>query len=189
MKNVLTPATMPSIAGTGAYNKALTLSLGKWNTGATTSYVWKRVGIVLDPQPSGMKYTPAADSDMGLRMSATVTVAKSGYYDMSIDVHSAVMNGKPIRPVLQIVDATGPDGAPAVGNTLSWSSVGSVPFGWGIVSQTWKVGTRVVSTGGQYVVLPADVGKKVSLTIKTSATNWASTTVPVTTPTVIAGGR
>ena len=190
-KNVLTPTTQPGITGTGAYNKALTLNPGKWNTGATVSYVWKRDGVALDPQPSGLKYTPLADEDMGLRMSATVTVTKAGFYDSVLNTAaSAVMNGKPSRTTLSIVDATGPNNTPVDGNSLTYATVGSSPsVGLEITTRTWKVGTRVVGTGTSYVVQPGDVGKKISLTIKFSASNWSSTTVKVTTPAVLPAGR
>jgi hypothetical protein len=127
-KNVLTPTSKPSIAGTGAYNKALTLSAGQWNAGSTVTYVWKRGGSALDPQPVGLKYIPLADADMGLRMSATVTVTKQGFYDAVVDTaNTAIMNGKPIQPVLAIVDTTGPNNTPVDGNTLSYSIAGTNP--------------------------------------------------------------
>jgi len=170
---------------------ALTLNTGQWNAGSTVSYVWKRDGIVLDTQPVGLKYIPLADEDMGLRMSATVTVTKQGFYDAIVDTAStAVMNGKPIQPVLAIVDTTGPNNTPVDGNTLSYSIAGTNPAsGVVVATKTWKVGTRVVGTGTSYVVHTADIGKKISLTVTLTAPNWGSVTKVVTTPIVIAGGR
>jgi hypothetical protein len=191
IKNVLSVTAKPALTGTAVYNKAINLNLGKWTAGSALSYVWKRGGFVLDPQPAGLKYTPLSDDDMGVRMSATVTATKSGFYDTVISpAESPIMNGKPIRPVLQISGMTGANDAPAVGNTLFPVRAGTFPdTGITVVSLSWKVGNRVVGTAGAYIVQAGDVGKKISLTIKMTCPNWASATISQTTAVVIAAGR
>ena len=187
IKNVLSVTTKPALTGTGVYNKAITLGLGKWTTGASVTYVWKRDGAALDPQPAGLKYTPLSDDDMGARMSATITATKPGFYDTEITpASSPVMNGKPIRLVLTWGGGSGPNGAPFVGDMVWVSREGTFPgTGQTVWSYSWKIGNRVVGTAGSYIVAPSDVGKKISLTMKVSVANWAAVTQTTISQTVL----
>lgn len=190
LKNVLSVTTKPVLSGSGVYNTLLTLNLGKWSAGTALSYSWKRGETVLDPQPAGLTYKPLTAQDMGLRMSATVTATKTGYYTSAITpAQSPVMTGKPVIVVFSWGGGTGPNGAPRVGDNIWARFDDSTPaIDRTVVSRTWKVGNSVVGSSGTYLVTPANLGKKITLTVKISAPNWATTTASSTTPVVVAAG-
>lgn len=71
----------PSISGILKVGNTLTVNIGTWDSGATTSQQWRRNGSVISAA-TGTTYT-LQKSDKGKRISVTATATKAGYSTIS----------------------------------------------------------------------------------------------------------
>lgn len=173
MLKTATVTKQPTIAGTGAYAKAMTFTGGKWTKGMTVSSIsWMRNSVPLEPQPRGKTYKPRADADMGAKLSARYTLHKAGYFDYSYTIASAKrMNGKPVRPSVGYCCSTG--GGITVGQVFT-ASASATPADAVLVKIEWSRNGKVVGRGETYVAVAADVGKLLMLKVWFSRPYWTT---------------
>ncbi len=188
-KGVLVPSVSPKITGLATVSSGVTLSQGTWPAGSSVGVASWRTTDWMNPEvpiaPTGKTYRPTLSSEMGARVVIDFSVTKDGFYSTPVKFTSAPMSGLPIVPALSVSGAGGPGGAPGVGNTLAYSTTGTVPQWFG-TAQVWKVGTRTVGTGDTLLVTQAMVGKVISLTVTYSNQNWKSSSKTLRLPAVVA---
>ena len=185
---VLTPTVKPSVSGTPAYNKPLTASGGRWSTpGVSIAYAWLVDDTVVHATSTPTRFVPTLSSVRGQQVGVAVRVSKTGYFDSIIKVNTVgLVGGYPITPALGFQGALGSGGAPAVGNVVIYSTVGSNPENINTTA-VWKVGTRNAGTGASYTVQAGDIGKKITLTVTFSGSYYKTATKTIVSKAIVRG--
>lgn len=174
---LFTASPAPTVSGTVAVGKTLTLTHGDWSPEPDTlTYRWYR-GSTAISGATGKTYKLVA-ADAGKSVSARVTGAKKGYHTLA---RSSVAQAVPRQ--LTVPSKVALSGSPTVGSTLTAS-----PGTWGpspvTLSYQWlRDGTAISkATAKTYKVASADAGHELSVRITGSKTGY--TKVSRTSPAV-----
>ncbi len=172
-----TASPAPTVSGTFAVGKTLTLAHGAWSpTPDSVTYRWYR-GSTAISGATGKTYKLVAD-DAGKSVSVRVTGAKKGYHSLSRS-----STAKTVPRQLTVPSKVALSGSPTVGKTLTAS-----PGTWGpspvTLSYQWRRDGVAIAkaTAKTYTVVSADAGHQLSVTI--TGTKSGYTTVSRTSPAV-----
>lgn len=174
----------PSFSGTVKVGGALTASGGDWTPkGNTYVYRWRADGVNITGAV-GRYYTPTS-AQLGKQLSVSVTASRPGW-----PTARAYSVSKTVAPgTLSATTAPTISGTPRVDSTLTatkgtWSPTGATYL------YRWRLdGTPVPgATGSTFTPGPADVGRRVSVTVTASKTGYASVSSTSAPTAVVAPG-
>ncbi len=186
--NAPSVVTAPSVTGDLRYGSELHVVPGNWSMGsASVAYQWLRSGVAI-ADATDTTYRPVlADLGQTLSLSARATVPG----------HAPGSTVVPVGPILEgsaptVVTAPGVSGTPRFGSVLR-----AVPGTWseaqGTVGYQWlRSGVAIPgATAVTYRSVLADVGRRLSLSVRVTTPGYAqgSTTVQVGTVTRAAAPR
>ncbi len=180
------PAPKPlsiSIAGQPVVGEAVQAKVKNAGKKATLAYQWFADGTAI-PDATGATFTPSS-AELGKRLTAQVTKLNGSAKSKSVATASAKAKGKtktskPSAPVVLGVVT------PSAVTLLGESQVGRVlvavtdAAAWapdGVTLQyQWYRGKKAIkgATGSEYVLTKADAGKKISVQVKGTASNYRS---------------
>jgi hypothetical protein len=176
----------PTIQGVAKVGETLVAHAGTWSPEPTLSYEWRRSGSTsIISTDSTYVVTP---EDFGLTLNVTVKARADGYQTREVTSAStaAVLPAAfTVAPTPTIV------GTPAVGRLLrasagDWVEPAAFTYTWKSISTTNV--TTTVGTGDTYTVAPADLGKKITLTVTAALAGYVTTSkVSALTATVATG--
>ena len=167
----------PSILGTVSTGQTLSVSVGIWDTGASTSIQWLRDGLPIIGV-TGTSYVLVA-GDVGHDISVKVTAEKAGFTTTSRT--SAPQNV--VAGTLTLTPTPTVSGSATVGKTLSVTS-GTWDSGVTKVTQ-WLRDGQPISTSSTHVVSAADLNHAISVTVTGSKPGYVSVTRTSDTLTVV----
>jgi hypothetical protein len=176
----------PTIQGVAKVGETLVVNAGTWSPEPTLSYEWRRSGSTsVISSDSSYVVTP---EDFGLTLNVTVRARADGYQTREVTSAStaAVLPAAfTAAPTPTIV------GTPAVGRLLranagDWVEPAAFTYTWKSISTTNV--TTTLGTGDTYTVAPADLGKKITLTVTATLAGYVTTSkVSALTATVATG--
>jgi hypothetical protein len=162
-------APTPTVAGTPRVGKVLTVKPGTAPVGASAAIQWYRDGTAI-PNARSATYK-ATSTDIGKALSATVTWTKPNYVTVA-------KPSKATAKVLGILTAPKPtiSGTPEVGKKLT-AKPGKWTTGTKLTYQ-WYRGAKKIpgATKSSYTLKATDKGKKVSVKVTGSKTNYVKAT-------------
>jgi len=169
-------APTPTISGTATVGSTLTVTPGTWTPAATFTYQWFRDGVAISGATSNKYVLVAADA--GHKMTVTVTGSKAGYTTTSKT--SAATAAVAAAPLKAFTTAPTPtiSGTAAVGLTLTvapgtWSPA---VLSFSLSYQWLRDGVAITgATSKTYVLVAADAGHKITVTVTGSAPGYATT--------------
>ncbi len=148
------------------------------DTGVKFAWQWLRDGKAIS-KATKSTYTPVA-ADYGKSITVRLTATKTGYN--KVVVYSA-FRAASLDSVLYTWDRN-LNGTPAVGNTISTTSITPTTTGTNtgssiVTAYQWLRDGKVITgaTGTSYMLTSADVGKKITLWVKFSRVGYLGTTV------------
>ncbi|MFC4244267.1 hypothetical protein ACFOYW_12860 [Gryllotalpicola reticulitermitis] len=146
-------APVPTISGTAAVGKSLTLKAGTWTSGTTLHYQWYASGKALSGQTHSTLSLGTAE--YGKTITVKVSGSKSGYTSVAKTSKATGKIGKGTLTVSKtptITSSSSAGGTPIVGSTLTahssgWTSGTSLHYQWyanstaikGATSSTYKI--------------------------------------------------
>jgi len=153
-----TPA--PTIDGTAAVGKPLTVTDGTWQPDATLTHQWNRDGDAISGAV-GATYTPVAD-DEGHLLTVTTTGSAEGRTATSVtsEPTAAVAAG-----TLEPTGAPTISGTAKVGQTLTVSTGTWSPTPTSYTYQWLRGSTKVGTDASSYVLTAADDGEQISVSV------------------------
>jgi hypothetical protein len=169
----------PVVSGTPRAGETLTVSDGLWSVaGVTPAYQWRRDGVAIDGATAATHSVVAADK--GTRLSATVTVSRTGYEDASASSDPVLVEDVPLLVTAPEITGSGKVGSPLTVSTGTWDEPGlSHSYQW------LRSGTPIGgATSAAYTPLAADLGAPLAVRVTAARTGGSasgSTTVPART--------
>jgi hypothetical protein len=172
---------VPTIAGTPRDGLTLTASPGTWDGTAPIAhtYQWQRCDSsganCANVSGATAATYPLAPGDVGTRMRVVVTGTNAGGSATGTSVPTAIVVGNPpVNTVLPTVSGTALDGQ-TLGSTLgTWTGTPTITYTrqW-LRCDTAGASCQVVpgATASTYALIPADVGKRLRLSV--TGTNMA----------------
>lgn len=167
----LTPAPLPTIAGTPRVGSVLTAVTDGWPAGTTFAYRWS-VGGEAVVGADGATYTPRP-SDIGLPVQVRVTGSREGNLD-------TVRTSEPTTPVAVGEQSATPtptvSGTPRVGETLT-----AVPGDWDAgttLTYQWRADDVAVegATAETFVPTPAQRGAVIAVAVTSTREGYTPVT-------------
>lgn len=176
----------PTVSGVAQVGKTLTAATGNWSpTPDSLSYQWKRGGAAIAGATARTYVAVAADT--GKSITVTVTASRWNYPALQrTSTAVTVVAATPLRPLTASPTPT-IAGTPTNGSTLTANSAA-----WGPAPVTlkyqWKRDGANISgaTAKTYKLTSADAGKRISVALTGSRTDYVSATK---TSSAIAVGR
>ncbi|HVF77411.1 MAG TPA: LamG-like jellyroll fold domain-containing protein [Solirubrobacteraceae bacterium] len=183
---------MPSITGAAQHEAALTASPGTW-TGTQPmafAYRWQRcnsAGASCSTISGAQQSTyTVVSADVNATLRVAVTASNSAGASTATSAATAVVTRRPSNTALPRISGTARDGQRLTASAGSWTGTPQPTFGY-----AWQ---RCNSDGGAcaaiagetsttYAVRPADIGKR--LRVSVTATNSAGTATATSNPTSI----
>jgi len=167
IKGIIFLSPTPTITGLAKVGSRLTAAPGNWDDGVTLSYQWFRNGIAIDGATQNTYTAQVVDNKKGISVTVTgtgtggVTKSKS-----SID--------KPIAAGTMSVKTPKITGVIAKGKTVTatavaWVTGAKISYSWLLDGKPIKGATKKT-----YKVLPSQVGKKLSVLVKQTATGYTA---------------
>ena len=178
----LTTTPVPMLSGTAQVGKTLTASAGSWAPAPVTlAYSWQRDGVNISGANAASYKIVAADA--GKKLTVTVEGSKVGYAPVATvsvatsAVQAAVLTATPVPTV---------SGTTQVGSTLM-ASAGTWAPAPVTLAYTWQRDGVNISgaTASSYVIVAADAGKKVTVTVTGAKTGYQTVSKPSTQTAVI----
>ena len=169
-----TTAPTPTISGSAKVGSTLTAKAGTWVPAASVSYQWRRDGA--DIAGATKATYKLAKADAGRTITVAVTGAAEGYVTTT-----KVSAGVTVQKIFTKAPKPKISGKPVVGTTLT-AKVGTWSPKPTKFTYQWKIGSNVVSTKSTYKVKGADLGKKITVTVKATRSGYTtvtSTSAPV----------
>ena len=170
---VLTATPVPTLSGTLQVGKTLTASAGSWEPSPVSlTYTWQRDGVSISGAVAATY--PLVAADIGTKITATVTGAKSGYGSVSKtstasgDVGSGVLTTAPVPTIAGTVMV----GSMLIASSGSWNPASVV------LAYQWKRNGAVISgaTSAFYTLGAADLAATISVAVTGSQTGYLSVT-------------
>lgn len=170
---VLTATPVPTVSGTAQVGKTLTASAGSWEPSPVSlSYTWKRDGESISGAVAATY--PLVSTDLGAKITVTVTGSKSGYGSISktstssADVVSGILASAPVPTIA---------GTVMVGSMLIASSGSWDPASVALAYQ-WKRNGAVISgaTSAFYTLGVVDLAATMSVSVTGSQAGYVSVT-------------
>jgi hypothetical protein len=169
--NVFTTQPTPTITGTAAVGSTLTAHAGTWAPApAAFMYQWMRDGVAIGGA-TGATYT-LTTADGPHTITVAVTALASGFTPAT-----KVSAGVTVKGVFTSSPKPVITGSPLVGAKLT-ASVGSwSPKPSGYAYQWYLNGNKIKgATGKTYTVKKGDLGKRITVAVTASRTNYVSVT-------------
>jgi hypothetical protein len=165
-------SSKPTISGTVKVGSKVTAVPGSWTAGAALTYRWLRNGVAISGATAST-YTPTS-TDRGKTLSVSVTGSAAGYTDVT-----QTSAGKVVAYGTLTTTTPKITGTVKVGKTLT-----AVPGTWKAGSKSatltyqWYAGGKKISgaTKKTYKLKSAQKGKKITVSVKGSATGYTSVT-------------
>lgn len=167
----LTQTPLPTINGTAAVAKTVSVSTGAWTPGTTLTYQWYRDSSAI-PGATSTAYSLVA-SDRGKRFTVRVTGSKNGYTPVSTTSSSTkpAAAGKFTAPTPKI------KGKAKVGKTLRAIPGAWAPSGTKLKYQWLANGKKIAkATKAKYKVSPKVRGKKITVKVTGSRSGYQTLT-------------
>lgn len=162
---------LPSITGTPKVGSTLTAGNGTWTpSGTTYAYAWSANGEPIAGATSNTYVlTP---TELGKTITVKVTASKAGStsMDASSAATAAVANGTISNSAVPTITGTARSGQTLTATDGTWTPEGTTP------TYAWSAdGTPIGgATSSTYELTPAEVGKKITVTVTASKTGYAS---------------
>jgi len=163
-----TTAPTPTISGSAKVGSTLTAKAGTWVPAASVSYQWRRDGA--DIAGATKATYKLAKADAGRTITVAVTGAAEGYVTTT-----KVSAGVTVQKIFTKAPKPKISGKPVVGTTLT-AKVGTWSPKPTKFTYQWKIGAKVVSTKSTYKVKGADLGKKITVTVKATRSGYTTVT-------------
>ncbi|MBZ5736673.1 lamin tail domain-containing protein [Nocardioides mangrovi] len=164
-----TATPTPTIVGSPTVGQTLTASVGTWDPGVTTHYVWKDGSTVLATDGPLV----LGDSLVGHAVTLEVTGTRAGFAAATASATATVAAAELDGPAARIV------GTPELGQTLT-ADVGSWESGV-TTHYVWKDGDGVLATDAPLTLSdPALVGRTITLAVTGSKPGYTPHTSTVT---------
>ena len=169
IKSILVLSPIPKTTGVAKVGSKLTAVPGTWDTGVTVSYQWLRNGEAIEGATSRDYLLTPNDYRKGISVTVTGTgtggVSKS---KQSLDKPIAVGVMKVITPKIS--------GTVAKGKTIKvivspWAANASITYSWLLDGKAIKGATK-----SSYKLLPSQVGKNISVSVKQVAFGYTTAT-------------
>jgi hypothetical protein len=165
-------APVPTISGTAAVGATLTAVPGTWTpTDATLTYAWFRSGTTA-PIGTGPTYQ-LVEADLGRTITVRATAVRTNYVTTSKTsaATTAVSAGAFTSTPAPTIAGTQKVGSTLTASTLPWTPAATTStYEWfrsGVVAP--------VGTGATYTLLPADLGKTLTVKVTGVRTGYATT--------------
>ncbi|MBO1900568.1 IPT/TIG domain-containing protein [Leucobacter weissii] len=175
---------LPAVSGSGRVGEPLSVDAGEWGgISPTLAFQWYRGDDAIAGAVDSV-YEPTAE-DRGQTLTVRVVATAKGYADTVV---TASVPAQVTEGVIENETAPAVAGELEVGGTLtaepgSWSRHGVS------VSYLWSVeGSSATHRGREYVLRPADEGRRVTLTVTASKIGYADATETVTIAGVVSPG-
>ena len=168
----ITSVERPEISGHPYVGSVLTATDGRWNVHPTSvGYRWYADGVAI-PGATGSSYTPTS-AVLDQRITVRVTVSTDGY-------DPAGKTSRATSPV--VIGRASFRSTPTVSGTVVVDHVltadpGNFSPSAAKPSYSWQRGGETIAgaTGAKYRLVPADVGRRISVRVTLTAPHWAST--------------
>jgi hypothetical protein len=175
LKGILGITVSPKVTGTPVVGKRVTVTTGSWTARGDFTYNWLLDGVPIFGQ-NGPTYD-IEQADAGKQLSVLVAHTKSGFYDNARYVTAGLITGGVIAaPDLVITGVnSGINNRPLVRDAIRVDTSLWTPHD-GTFTYVWKVGTKVVSSSATYEPVPADLGKRITVTITETRAGYTKLT-------------
>jgi hypothetical protein len=171
----------PTIFGTKQVGQILSVDAGAWPVDAVLSYAWKRVGSSATVGTTA-RYAPVG-ADVGKKLTVSVTATLSGFTSASKTSAptTAVVAGTLSLAPVPTVSGTKTSGKTLTAVTGTWTSGVAFTYAWKRSGSTATIGTSA-----RYTLTAADIGKKLTVTVKGTRSGFTSLSkTSVATATVV----
>ena len=164
-------APVPVVSGMLVTGQKLAAKAGSWGPAPVAlTYQWKRNGAAIAKATAGTYVLSA--SDVGKKITVTVTGSKAGYVTAArTSAATAVVTApKALQSATPVVT-----GKTAVGQKLSAKAGTWGPSPVALTYQWKRNGVAIAkASGGSYTVAPADLGKKITVTVTGTKTGYVT---------------
>ncbi|WP_165700143.1 CHAP domain-containing protein [Ornithinimicrobium ciconiae] len=153
-------APTPSVSGSFVVDSTITAVPGTWKPTATLKYQWKRDGANISGATK--QNYKLAQSDIGKKVSVSVTGSRSGYKTTTKTSAAKVVTAATLP---------GPHPVPTIsGSAKHGSTLTAQPGAWAVgvsLKYQWKRGGSTISgaTAKTYKLVEADIGKRLTVTV------------------------
>ncbi|WP_166804928.1 hypothetical protein [Cryobacterium sp. Sr8] len=163
MESTLTASPTPTVSGARRVGQVLTATAGSWTpTVVTLAYQWKRNGVAI-PGATTSTYK-LVTVDAGTQVTAVVTGYKSGYTTVSRTSAAASIEKLLTASPVPSISGTGRVGKTLTANPGSWTPATVT------LAYRWITG----ATASTYVVVAADAGRSITVTVAGSKSGYTS---------------
>ena len=168
-----TTTPTPTISGTTTVGSTLTVTPGTWSPTATLTYQWLRDGVAISGATASTYVLVAAD--LSHKMTVTVTGSASGYTTTSKTSAATAAVAAASLKAFTTAPAPTISGTATVGSTLTvtpgtWSPTATLTYQW------LRDGVAITgATSNTYVLVAADSGHKITVTVTGSAAGYTTT--------------
>jgi uncharacterized protein YjbI with pentapeptide repeats len=162
---ILSPT--PKAVGMAKVGGKLTAIPGTWDVGVTLSYQWYRNGFAINGATAKTYTLVPADLKKGVSVAVTGT-GTGGVQKTKLSLQTPVAVGVMSTKAPKIAGAVA-KGKTVTATTVAWVTGAKISYSWLLNGKPIKGATK-----NTYKILPSQVGKKLSVLVKQTATGYTA---------------